>query len=54
MLERNREIAAALFLSEKTVKAHVSAILRKLNAEDRTEAVTIGLRRGLVRGSFLG
>ncbi len=46
--KRNREIAADLFLSEKTVKAHVSSILRKLNAEDRTEAVTIGLRRGLI------
>lgn len=46
--KRNRDIAAHLFLSEKTVKAHVSAILRKLNAEDRTEAVTIGLRRGLI------
>lgn len=46
--KRNREIAADLFLSEKTVKAHVSAILRKLNAEDRTEAVTIGLRRGII------
>ncbi len=46
--KRNREIADDLFLSEKTVKAHVSSILRKLNAEDRTEAVTIGLRRGLI------
>lgn len=45
---RNREIAETLYLSEKTVKAHVSSILRKLNAEDRTEAVTIGLRRGLI------
>ncbi len=46
--KRNREIAADLFLSEKTIKVHVSSILRKLNAEDRTEAVTIGLRRGLI------
>lgn len=46
--KRNREIAEDLFLSEKTIKAHVSSILRKLNAEDRTEAVTIGLRRGLI------
>ncbi len=46
--KRNREIAGDLFLSEKTVKAHVSSILRKLNAEDRTEAVTIALRRGLI------
>lgn len=46
--KRNRDIAGDLFLSEKTVKAHVSSILKKLNAEDRTEAVTIGLRRGLI------
>lgn len=46
--KRNREIAQDLYLSEKTVKAHVSSILRKLNAEDRTEAVTIALRRGLI------
>lgn len=46
--KRNREIAGDLFLSEKTIKSHVSSILRKLNAEDRTEAVTIGLRRGLI------
>ena len=46
--KRNREIGEALFLSEKTIKAHVSSILRKLNAEDRTEAVTIALRRGLI------
>nr|MBA2364779.1 response regulator transcription factor [Chloroflexia bacterium] len=46
--KRNREIAAVLYLSEKTIKAHVSSILRKLNAEDRTEAVTIGLRRGII------
>lgn len=46
--KRNREIADTLFLSEKTIKAHVSSILKKLNAEDRTEAVTIGLRRGLI------
>jgi DNA-binding NarL/FixJ family response regulator len=46
--KRNREIAQDLYLSEKTIKAHVSSILKKLNAEDRTEAVTIGLRRGLI------
>ncbi len=46
--KRNREIAGDLFLAEKTIKAHVSSILRKLNAEDRTEAVTIALRRGLI------
>ncbi len=46
--KRNREIAEELYLSEKTIKAHVSSILKKLNAEDRTEAVTVALRRGLI------
>ena len=45
----NQEIATALFIGEATVKTHVSNILTKLNASDRTQAVTIALRRGLVR-----
>ncbi len=45
----NMEIANALFISEGTVKAHVKAILHKLDARDRTQAITIGIRRGLVR-----
>jgi DNA-binding NarL/FixJ family response regulator len=44
---RNREIAKRLFLSEKTVRNHVSAILGKLHANDRTEAALIAARHGL-------
>lgn len=45
----NREIAQALYISEKTVKTHVSHILAKLGVQDRTQAVVEGLRRRLVR-----
>ncbi len=44
----NKEIAVALSISERTVKFHVSAILAKLGAGNRTEAVTIAVQRGLV------
>jgi two-component system, NarL family, response regulator YdfI len=44
----NKEIAAQLKISEHTVKFHVAAILGKLGAGSRTEAVAIGIRRGLV------
>jgi DNA-binding NarL/FixJ family response regulator len=44
----NREIARALTLSEKTVKTHVSAILTKLGAHDRTQAALYAVRTGLV------
>lgn len=44
---RNRQIAQRLFLSEKTVRNHVSAILGKLHANDRTEAALIAARHGL-------
>jgi DNA-binding NarL/FixJ family response regulator len=44
----NREIAAMLQISEHTVKFHVSSILGKLGAGSRTEAVRIGITRGLV------
>jgi len=44
----NREIAERLFLSEGTVKNYVSAIIGKLQANDRTQAVVRALRRGLV------
>jgi DNA-binding NarL/FixJ family response regulator len=45
---RNQEIADALGLSLSTVKLHVNAILSKLGAQDRTEAVVLALRRGLL------
>jgi DNA-binding NarL/FixJ family response regulator len=45
---RNRDVAARLSISEETVKAHISRIMEKLSAKDRTEAVAIGLRRGII------
>jgi DNA-binding NarL/FixJ family response regulator len=45
---RNREIANRLFISEETVKAHIKHILEKLGASDRTQAVTIAARRGII------
>jgi DNA-binding NarL/FixJ family response regulator len=44
----NKEIAAQLELAEDTVKRHVTNILSKLAANDRTHAVTIGLKRGII------
>ena len=44
----NKEIAAELVISERTVKFHVSAILSKLGAGNRTEAVRLAVQRGLV------
>jgi DNA-binding NarL/FixJ family response regulator len=44
----NRRIAERMAISENTVKAHVAAVLAKLGASTRTEAVTAALRRGLV------
>jgi two-component system NarL family response regulator len=44
----NQEIAAALFIAEATVRTHVNNILSKLEASDRTQAVTTALRRGIV------
>jgi two-component system, NarL family, response regulator YdfI len=44
----NRDIAARLGISEHTVKSHISSILDKLGASTRTEAVTLGIRRGLI------
>jgi DNA-binding NarL/FixJ family response regulator len=46
---RNDEIARKLCISEGTVKTHVHRILQKLGVEDRTQAVVIALRRGIVR-----
>jgi DNA-binding NarL/FixJ family response regulator len=44
----NKEIAAQLSITEDTVKRHVTNILGKLQAHDRTHAVTIGLKRGII------
>jgi DNA-binding NarL/FixJ family response regulator len=44
----NKEIAARLSLTEETIKGHVKNILAKLDANDRTHAVTIGLKRGII------
>jgi DNA-binding NarL/FixJ family response regulator len=46
---RNKEIAPKLGVTEATVNAHVKHILEKLYASDRTHAVTIALRRGIIR-----
>ena len=45
---RNQEIAARLIVSPRTVDHHVSAILRKLNADNRGEAIAVAVRLGLV------
>jgi len=44
----NKVIAAQLLITEETVKGHVKNILAKLSANDRTHAVTIGLKRGII------
>lgn len=44
----NKEIAGQLFIAEETVKSHVTNILAKLRANDRTHAVTIALKRGII------
>jgi DNA-binding NarL/FixJ family response regulator len=44
----NKEIACQLSIAEETVKSHVTNILAKLGANDRTHAVTIGLKRGII------
>jgi DNA-binding NarL/FixJ family response regulator len=45
---RNSDIAALLFISEETVKGHIKHIMEKLGASDRTEAVAVGIRRGII------
>ena len=45
----NAQIGAELFLSEDTVKTHARRLFRKLGANDRAQAVAIGLRGGLIR-----
>jgi len=44
----NKQIAAELDISEQTIKNHVTSILRKLNANARTEAVVIAIKQGLI------
>jgi DNA-binding NarL/FixJ family response regulator len=46
---RNREIGQRLFISEETVKVHIRHIMEKLGAGDRTQAVAIAVRRGIVQ-----
>jgi DNA-binding NarL/FixJ family response regulator len=46
---RNREIGERLFISEETVKVHIKHIMEKLGASDRTQAVAIALRRGIIQ-----
>ena len=46
---RNRDIAEHLFISEETVKVHVKHVMDKLGASDRTEAVAIAIRRGIIQ-----
>ena len=46
---KNRDIANRLFISEETVKVHIKHIMEKLGASDRTQAVTIGVRRGIIQ-----
>jgi DNA-binding NarL/FixJ family response regulator len=50
----NKQIAAALYVSEKTVKAHVSSILMKLGVQSRTQAALHALRTGVVSLEELG
>jgi DNA-binding NarL/FixJ family response regulator len=46
---RNRDIAEQLYISEETVKVHVKHIMEKLGANDRTQAVAIAVRRGIIQ-----
>jgi DNA-binding NarL/FixJ family response regulator len=45
---RNRDIADKLFITEETVKVHIKHIMEKLGASDRTQAVAIAVRRGII------
>jgi DNA-binding NarL/FixJ family response regulator len=46
---RNRDIGEKLFITEETVKVHIKHIMEKLGASDRTQAVAIGVRRGIIQ-----
>jgi len=45
---RNRDIGNLLFISEETVKVHIKHIMDKLGAKDRTQAISIAVRRGII------
>lgn len=45
---RNKDIAKRLFISEETVKVHIKHIMEKLGASDRTQAMSIAARRGII------
>lgn len=44
----NKRIASALNISEQTIKNHITSMMRKLNANDRTHAVVLAIRSGLL------
>jgi DNA-binding NarL/FixJ family response regulator len=46
---RNKDIGERLFISEETVKVHIKHIMEKLGASDRTQAVAIAIRRGVIQ-----
>ena len=46
---RNRDIAQLLFISEETVKVHLKHVMEKLGASDRTQAIAIAVRRGIIQ-----
>jgi len=46
---RNRDVAERLSISEETVKSHLKHIMEKLNARDRTQAVAVAVRRGIIQ-----
>ena len=54
MVSRNKEIARALDVAERTVKAHVSAVFEALNVRNRTQAVLVAQRRGFLPASSAG
>jgi two-component system NarL family response regulator len=45
----NKELAAAMFVSEETVKTHMKSLFLKLGVHDRAEAVSVSLKRGIIR-----
>jgi DNA-binding NarL/FixJ family response regulator len=45
----NKEIAKVLFISDRTVKLHTNNLFQKLDVSSRTEAMRVGLQRGLIR-----